>query len=94
MLALGNGQMAMVTVMADVLHGFNYFFRFGTAARPDHALCAETRLFILLEPRATGQSYDPKSISSFLTLSIVPLCKERISIALYIGVFFYRTDQG
>lgn len=68
---------------------------FGLVLRLDRImpLCAETRLFILLEPRATGYSYDPKSIPSFLTLSIVQTCKEQNLLALYIRVFFYRTDE-
>ena len=31
------------TPMADGLYGFNYFVRFGTAARPDHATVARLR---------------------------------------------------
>lgn len=48
--------MGMGMVMADVLHGFNYFVRFGTAARPDHAIVPrlEYLSYSSLVPRATG----------------------------------------
>lgn len=85
--------MAVVTVMADVLHGFNYFFRFGTAARPDHALCAETRLLTILT-RASCDGIILRSWkihSILLTFSIVKMRKE---LALYIRVFCNRTDGG
>ena len=51
--------------MADVLHGFNYFVWFGTAARPDHATVPRLEYLSYSSLVRRVNLYDHKPIPSF-----------------------------